>query len=134
MTARATICTWLLANQNADAFTASEEIIKALEADGFVIAPKEPTAMMALRGGQAQDVFAEGDLLDDYLALDEIPQEFAPQHKLDDDERSWIVAAAAYRGAIKGLIECRQRLEKDPCDGVALSWSEPFRRIVPQRT
>lgn len=39
MTARATIATWLMDNAGADAFTAGEEILKALATDGFEVIP-----------------------------------------------------------------------------------------------
>lgn len=46
MTARATICVWLNEHEGEDCFTAGEEIIKALQRDGFAIVPVKPSERM----------------------------------------------------------------------------------------
>lgn len=87
--------------------------------------PKVASAMMALRGGQAGDIFHKGDCLTDYLDLSDL-DEFGPKHKFDDDERPWRIAEAVYRAAIRGYDETINRLQRDPNDKVAVSWSTPL--------
>lgn len=99
--------------------------------DGFAILPIEPTSMMALRGYQARNVFDENDGFFDYIDASEFPEALAPQHKFDDDERGWMLAAAAYRGCVAGYLETLQRLAKDPKDVVAFGWNTPIRKSSP---
>lgn len=94
--------------------------------DGFMILPVEATAMMALRGYQAPSVFEKNDYFGDYIDAAELPAALAPTHKFDDDERGWLLAAAAYRGCVNGYIETLERLAKDPTDEIATSWNKPL--------
>lgn len=95
--------------------------------EGFALLPIEPTSMMALRGYQAGNVFDENDTFSDYIDAAEYPKELAPKHRFEDDERGWMLAAAAYRGCVAGYLETLRRLEKDPADQVAISWNNPIR-------
>lgn len=94
--------------------------------EGFMLLPIEPTAMMALRGYQTTDVFEKGDFFGDYIDADELPAALAPTHKFDDDERGWMLAAAAYRGCVAGYLETQRRLAEDPTDKVAIGWNNPI--------
>lgn len=99
--------------------------------DGFRLVPVRATAMMALRGAQATGIFDPNDTATDYFDSNEFPHELAPKHRFDDDdERPWILAAAIYNAAVEGHFETQRRLEADPNDAVALSWSKPFDRAI----
>lgn len=98
--------------------------------EGFAILPIEPTSMMALRGYQVTNVFEDNDYFGDYIDAAELPKDLAPQHKFDDDERGWMLAAAAYRGCVAGYLETLRRLAKDPNDVVAHGWNEPIRKAT----
>src|SRR6266705_2721689 len=100
-----------------DELAIAQAILRIFIPKGFMLLPVEATAMMALRGYQAPDVFDKGDYFGDYIDAAELPAALAPTHKFDDDERGWLLAAAAYRGCVAGYVETLERLAKDPTDG-----------------
>jgi hypothetical protein len=110
----------------------SLELENALLEAGYVIAPVEPSSIMAMRGYQASPVFEGSDGVFDYITLEEAPHVpgFTYERKFDDEERGHLVAAAAYRGAIRGYQEWNRRRENGEDQRFIDSWAEPVKNTV----
>ena len=108
----------------------SLELENALLEAGFVIAPVEPSSIMAMRGYQASPVFEGSDGVFDYIDLTDAP--FVPgfTYERKFDERGYLIAAAAYRGAIRGYQEWNRRREAGDDPRFIDSWAEPVKNIV----
>jgi hypothetical protein len=107
----------------------SLEFENALLEAGYVIAPVEPSSIMAMRGYQATPVFEGSDGVFDYITLEDAPHVpgFTYERKFDDEERGHLVAAAAYRGAIRGYQEWNRRRD----NGEGSSTLGPSRSKMP---
>lgn len=109
-----------------------QEVETALLEAGYVIAPVEPSSIMAMRAYQAHPVFEGDDGVFDYITLEDAPfvPGFTYEGKFDEEERGYLVAAAAYRGAIRGYQEWNRRREAGDDPRFIDSWARPVKAVV----
>ena len=108
------------------------ELETSLLVAGYIVAPVEPSSIMAMRGYQHHPVFDEMDGVFDYITLEDAPHVpgFTRDGKFDDEERGHLIAAAAYRGAIRGYQEWNRRRDAGENEAFIRSWADPVKDVV----
>ena len=100
MTAKATIAAWLLRNQDEDAFTAGEEIIRALQADGYAVVPIKP-------GGESAPTVKQTAPSDPNLSVERLRLSAK-----NSEERGWLTQAVLDREAADEIERLRARIKE----------------------
>lgn len=92
----------------------------------LVVAPRQATLIMAMRGAQEDNVFEEGDAVSTWVDLSDAPDVPGfPVARFSGDEREWLLAAAVWRGCVRGLDEWRRRQAETGDDPFIQSWLKP---------
>lgn len=101
--------------------------------DTHVIVPREASCIMAMRGAQAHVGWYEpyGDMAMEYFRFDakgesEVQDALTPAPRDDEDERTYWLAAAVWRGCIKGMEEWQVVRARDGDTTFVNAWERPY--------
>jgi hypothetical protein len=105
----------------------------------LILVPRVASKIMAMRGTQETCVFereANLDIVSDYLNLSEVGEVVGYADRsgveCDVDERPWLIAAAVWRGCLKGFEEWERYRAKEGETPMVLGWLRACELHEPQ--
>lgn len=94
--------------------------------DAFEVrtAPKLASSIMAMRGGQRELLFDYSSSIEETIRIEDLPfvPGYSSEHRMDYEERHYVFAAAAWKGAVSWLLnETRAFPEQMPQSPISAS-------------